>query len=337
MREAGRQKSGGKGPSPVMWALAVFVLLAAGLVGFFLARGQQSPTVPVQREQERTATEDAESEDWGAFVKYEGVTYVKKDDLKAVLFLGVDNVTYDTDIVGVGGRADTIMLLLMNTREKTAQILTISRDTMVNVDVYDTTGRRLNSGLLQITMQYAYGDSPKRSSLLMERRVSELIHGININGYLSLTMDGIAPIVDGMGGITLTMDADYTDISPAYTKGTTVEMNGREAEHFVRYRDTDTLGSNGGRMQRQVLFLQALFGQMQSGKVSARKVLDLADGYLFTDLDADSLLDFAGYRLAEENYSLPGEDRQGFNHDEFYVDDEAVKPLLLELFYQPKA
>ena len=326
-----------KRPSPLPWVLAVFVLLVAALVGYFLARGTQRPAEIPQTERTATADADAESEEWGAFVNYEGQSYVKKDDLKVILFLGVDNVTYATDIVGVGGRADTIMLLLMNTKEKTAQVLTISRDTMVTVDVYDAAGKRLNSGKLQITMQYAYGDSPRRSSLLMERRVGELIHGININGYLSLTMDGIAPIVDGLGGIRLTFDEDYTQISPDYRKGTTAELDGKAAEAFVRYRDSDELGSNGSRMQRQVLFLQALFQQMQSGKVGARKVLDLADGYLFTDLDADTLVDFSGYTLEEESYTLPGQDKQGAHHDEFYVDDEAVKALLIELFYQPRS
>lgn len=326
--------------------VALVVLGAAG-VGIFAANWNARPQSTPRREENTSAAQtqaptvevtpsyaEADSTgEWGSRVRYQGETYVRRDKLQTLLFMGVDNVQYAEQALGSAGRTDTLILFVLDTETKTGRMITISRDTMVDVDVYDDTGRKLFTGEMQITMQYGYGDNPKRCALLTERRVSELIHGIDIDGYLALTMDGIAPIVDGLGGVRLTLDEDYSYIDSSYTKGATVTLNGAAVQRMIRYRDTSVNGSNNDRMARDAWLIQELFHQLRSGNVSIGEILDLADTYMNTDLSAETLRNFARYDLSGETVALPGENRTGDN-DEFYVDDEAVQALLIDIFYE---
>lgn len=337
--------------------LIVFsVLILAGVVGYGVAK-----FVPPAKAVSREAVEDApqmktdssnvlESADpaapsetlnavgeMGRRVTYNGVTYTKKDNLKTILFLGVDNTgTKVKNTIGQGGRADNISLFVLDPENKTIQMMSISRDTIVGVDVYDTKGGKLYTGNMQLTMQYAYGNSASKSCRLMERRVGELIHGIDIDGYFSMTMDGLPEIIDGIGGLTVKMPEDYTMINKAYTKGAVVTMTGKEAERFIRYRDTKTTGSSNVRMARDAWLMGELFHQLRAGKFSVTQLLDLADAYIETDLDADTMKDLASYNMADKSYTMPGTSIEGKTHDEFYVDDDALIPILLELYYNKK-
>ena len=52
-----------------------------------------------------------------------------------------------------------------------------------------------------------------------------------------------------------------------------------------------------------------------------------------TDLSAETLRNFARYAVEDEILTLPGQSRAG-DSDEFYVDDEGVKALLIDVFYE---
>ncbi len=336
---------------PIIFA----VLLLAGGIGYVVT-AFASPAKAVMREPEQDTAEaqtpsaesmnaaempqgsksSSVSETWGRHVTYKGVSYTKKDNLKTILFLGVDNGKSKTQLIGQGGRADSICLFILNPETKTIHMLSVSRDTIVGVDVYDTKGYKLYTGKMQITMQYAYGSSASKSCKLMERRVGELIHGIDIDGYFSLTMDGLPAIIDGIGGLKLTIPEDFSYIDKAYTKGAVVTMNGREAEHFIRYRDCKTPGSNNVRMARDAWLIGELFHQLCTGKFSVSQLLDLADAYIETDLDADTMKNLTSYTLSDLSYTMPGMNKEGKNHDEFYVDDETLIPILLDLYYKKK-
>ena len=278
--------------------------------------------------------------DWEGTVTVDGVTYRRRTDLKTVLFLGVDN-TYTSEfgdgLVGNNGRSDAIMLFLMDTKTGTTDLLTISRDTITEVDVYDGKGELQFSNPMQITLQYSFGNSPRRSCFLTQRTVSELLYGARIDGYFSLTMDGIPVIVDEFGGITLTLPEDYSYIDRSYTKGATITLNGDQAERFVRYRDTNEFGSNERRNERQSWFVTELFRQIRSmddADGTVEHLLDIADKYIETNLDAETMMRFLHSTLSQ-TYKVPGEVRAGELHNEYYVDEDGLRDLVIQLFYRP--
>ena len=280
----------------------------------------------------------AEDSAWSSKVKYDGKTYEQKSGLTTVLLLGIDN-SGDKDplIIGTGGRSDAIVLLVLNSKTQTTRILSISRDTITEVDMYDQKGDYITSGDMQINMQYAFGDSPRRSNYLTQKTVSELLCGRRIDGVLALTMDGIPAIGDILGGLTLTMDQAYSYIDPRYTQGATVTLNGEELERFIRYRDIEEFGSNEVRVARQNWLMEEVFHTLITRSLTnlVEEIMDKAAAYITSDLDAETLANIGKFELDPEELKLPGTSVQGDEHDEFYVDEKALQELLLELFYDP--
>ena len=299
---------------------------------------QKEPEEPVESVDSSVYLKD--ETEWGGTVKYNGVKYRRRTDVRTVLFLGVDN-TYLSEsgenLVGNNGRTDAIMLFLVDTKSKTTELLTVSRDTMTEVDMYDGVGNLIYSRPMHINLQYSFGNSPKRSCFLTQRTVSELLYNARIDGYFALTMDGIPAIVEELGGITITMPDDYTKIDSRYTKGATVTMNGDEAERFARYRDTSEFGSNEGRNERHSWFVMEMFRQLKAkGDLdgTVERILDVAEDYIETDIDAETLKLLAGSTMTE-SYKVPGEVRQGKYFNEYYVDEDGLRELVIKLFYRP--
>lgn len=274
--------------------------------------------------------------DWGRTVTRNGHTWRYNSRLTTVLFLGVDTAEgkEEDNYIGNGGRSDTMILLVLNPDKQSTRTIFISRDTMAEVTVYNQDREKLYDGFMQITMQYAYGDNAKRSCMLSKKAVSKLLLDLPVDYYCSMTLDGIAAAVNALGGLTLTLEQDWTDIHPSYTAGSTVNMDAAMVSRFLRYRDLETSGSNTDRIQRQSWFVRQVFDKLiRSGSLSADQVVETVRPYLETDMNADTIQALSSYKLAPEMDLLPGGVVAGKRHDEFYVDEEAMKDLLIDIFY----
>lgn len=281
-----------------------------------------------KRVQRTVAEADYTPEADNDFIRRDGVTYKRDGSVKSYLFLGVDDVGRSYENYGRGGRTDTILLLILDGGD--LRILEISRDTMTEVDTYDTKGNYLSSGVMQINMQYSFGESPRRSAYLTKNTVSELLGGVYIAGAMALDMSGIEPIVEALGGIDVKMEEDCTYIDARYTLGAQIHMNGDEAGYFIRWRDKSEAGSNDDRMSRHTWFIRQMLTQGEKKTLS--EFLDAADEYLNTDMTGDEIKSLYDSELVE-TVRLPGETRRGEIHDEFYVDEEQLLDTVLRLFY----
>lgn len=322
--------------------LAAGVLLVLVTAAAFFAAGyfkDRSGGGEEQAEAEKPAVSQASDEDE---IFYNGKTYRYRKELQNVLFLGIDKgePAEIQETAGTAGQADCIMLLSFDRDTGEAKVLQISRDSMTDVDIYDINGEYYTSVNAQIAAQYAYGKGEKSSCWAMEKTVSELLYDLPIDGYVSMTVDAIGLATDAVGGVTLTLTEDCTDLDPTYLKGTVLNLNGEQAEQFVRYRDTSVQGSNSQRMRRQVQFIPALLKAVRekagdSGNYYGTLYPLLAE-YMVTDLTADQLNSLGQYEPDLENVLyVPGEIRRGEEHEEFHVDDEALRELLIRQFYEP--
>ncbi|MDD3414344.1 MAG: LCP family protein [Lachnospiraceae bacterium] len=317
-------------------ALVVLVVfLLAGGIGY-MAAIQQKPKVVSTKPSTQTAEEETQEE--GLTMAYDGDTYEYNRSIKTILFLGVDKQEEVTiqESAGHGGQSDTMILFLMNTEDETTTMLEISRNSMIGVDIYDMSGKYFATENAQICLQYAYGDGEKKSCWLTKKKVGELFEDkINIDGYLSLNVEGIAVLNDAIGGVTLTVPEDYTEYNPKFQKGATLTLTGEEAEQYVRKRDINRVGENEKRMERQDQYLQALFNQMY-GKVNSDTVenlMNVAEPYMVTDLSLQEMQMMANYNLQEKDYEVPGQIQQGAGHDEYLVNYEELEKLTRNLFY----
>ncbi len=322
-----------------IWSAVLGAAVLIAVAGVFFAAGywQDQMTDSALADGESAAGQNQEE-----LIYYEGQAYRYRSEWMNILFLGVDKSEPVTlqNTAGTAGQADCIMLLSLNRETKQAEILQISRDSMTDVDIYDINGDYYTSVTAQIAAQYAYGKGEKSSCWAMEKTVSELLFGLPIDGYLSVTVDSIGIINDAVGGVTLTLTEDCTDLDPSYTKGSVITLDGQAAEQFVRYRDTTVQGSNEQRMRRQVQYIpaliQAIKEQMGDSETYYETLYPKLAEYMVTDLTAEQLNALGEYELNMENIAyVPGEIKAGEVNEEFHVDDEQLQQMLLERFYEP--
>jgi LCP family protein required for cell wall assembly len=313
-------------------------LTAALLVGVLVA----FPILTGCRKQETQATDVSvatESQAIDNSITWKGKKYVYNDNLTNILFLGIDqsDAFEDSYEFADAGQSDCIMLLSLDESTQQGQILQINRNTMTTLDTYDSNGNKFGTIEGQLALQYAYDIGGESSCWAAKKTIGELLYGLPIDGYFTLDMAGIPEINDALGGVDVTMDADYTEIDPSLTEGSSVHLEGQLAQKFVRYRNTNEFNSVQGRMERQVMYISALINTMkQSGGSKLYDVLSpYLDIYIITDLNADQLNALTKYEyLTDEVQYLPGEMKQGEVYEEYYVDEDALQDLLIDTFYE---
>ena len=147
-------------------------------------------------------------------------------------------------------------------------------------------------------------------------------------------------LTDELGGVELTIPEDYTSLDPQFAAGKTMVMDGKTAERYVRMRDKSVVGGNSQRMKRQEQFLTAMVETLQKklheNPDSFSSIMKVMEPYMETDLMADQGKKLAEFEQVGEITSVPGEVQRGDEHDEFIVDNEKLKELVLELFYKSK-
>lgn len=125
-------------------------------------------------------------------------------------------------------RTDTIMLASVDTEKKLVSVLSIPRDTRVNIPGHGY--EKINSATL-------YGGP----SLAM-RTVSDLL-GIRVNSYVMMDYHGFKEIVDSLGGVTMDVKERMYHHDPQDSGAYTIDLrpgvqrlDGNKALQFVRYR-----------------------------------------------------------------------------------------------------
>ena len=144
-------------------------------------------------------------------------------------------------------------------------------------------------------------------------------------------------------GVDVTMDADYTDLNPAFKQGETVHLTEKLLENYLRKRNVEEAGSAYTRMHRQKQYMLAFFETAKSRlRTDVTLPLRLLD-VLEKDMETDVTIPEVAYLISQglkcsfsnENiYTLPGEQIQGEVYEEFHLDQEALESLIIELFYE---
>lgn len=310
----------------------VCVILLCG-VGYTILNGKNKDET---RDVPASSTDDAEKS--SDTIVVDGREYRLNTNIQTVLFMGIDkNAKSDMgDRAGENGQSDSLNLLIVDRETKKAQILQISRDSMVDIDIYSASGEKMMSEPGQIALQYAYGDGEEESCRLTAGKVSELLYGVNVDSYLSLTMEGMVKAADAIGGVTMTVPEDYTWIDPAFSKGATLTMDGEMVEKYVRSRDTEVLDSNVQRMERQSQFMGALIEKLQNVKETSNylSLYQQMEPYMVTNMTADEMKSLSEYDIDTNTLDVPGEVILKDGHAQFIIDNEALRKIILKTFYK---
>lgn len=285
-------------------------------------------------------------------VTYGGKTYRRNSYVKAILCMGVDRKggMQETTLSGDGGQADGVFLLAQDTARNQLKILMIPRDSITEITITDITQTESNGTVLgkapdHLTLAYAYGDGRETSCKYMTEAVSGLLGGLKIDSYMAADTDVISALNDAVGGVTVKIPTPGMEArDPAFVFGQEVHLQGAQAEMFVRYRDITKDNSALFRMGQQQEYITGFFRAVkEKSREDSRiveKLFEMTADNMVTDMGKEQYLKIAmdalgGESLTSANFRMaPGQGTATDTYDEFYVDQEALAPVLLELFYR---
>ena len=278
-------------------------------------------------------------------VEFDGIKYRQRKQITTILLLGVDRDTDTEDREGYynGGMADFQRLIVVDSESNTVHQIQIDRDTMTPITMVGPLGDELGEAVRQICMAHSYGDGKELSCKYAVKAVSEFLLNAPVDYYISLKMDGISTLNDLVGGVTVTLEEDFSDIDPEMTMGKTIKLVGDQAETFVRRRRDVGDGTNVSRMRRQQQFMNALSAELNrrfsADKNYVGEVYDALEDYMFTNISRGMLINEVWKARKFQRpaiIDIPGTHTVNDNNNmEFVADDRAVKEIVLKLFYEP--
>ena len=284
------------------------------------------------------------STDSREIITYKNETYVKKGNLETYLIAGIDapgKVEKVTEYDGTG-QCDVLAVIVRDRSTDQCKLLSIDRNTITAVKSLDNDGTYLDTTDIQISLAHAMGfDQQVRAENTVDA-VSHLLGDQTIDGYAMVNMGAIQVVNDMVGGVTVTIEDDFSDIDPSMKKGETVTLMGEQAEKYVRSRKEVADGSNQNRMSRQSNYEEAFKPAFRSKCAENSKfpleVYHAMEDYMTTNISAKKFCRLA-ILMSDENqdekvsisgtYGLDEDDWQTFTPDE-----DSLQETILELFYQ---
>lgn len=275
----------------------------------------------------------------GEQIYYESNRYIPNDSIESILILGIDNKMDGSEERQNSEQADFLALVVIDKDEENYKILYLNRDTMTDIPQTDAFSEVYGHITAQLTLAHAYGNDDKVRCRNTVNTVENLLYGIDIDHYLSLTMDAVAVLNDSVGGVTVQLMDDFTDLDETYVKDAVVTLKGEQALAYVQTRKTLEDSTNLHRMERQKQYIAALLEKLSS--YNFENTVDTmmeVNEYLVSDCTIDQLsrlIERLGSYTFEGTVSLEGESVKGAEYMEYYIDEQAAQALVVELFYEP--
>lgn len=348
-----KKKSRLKIAAAIVLGTILLIVAGAGL-GFLYLRfqGERSLKSQVQimdanmGNRENTSEDSiSEEEQEGFYITYDGKQYQYNSDVINILCLGIDK---DIPIeekreTGSEGLADVVILASIDTKEDTLKFLAVPRETMVPVKLIDTKGNFVRTENEQITLQYAYGQTAEKSCELMIDTVSNLLFQLPIQRYCAINFQALPALNDAIGGVDLVSIETVHWWNGSFYEGQQMHLEGQAALDYVRQRDETIPKSSMGRLERQKQYITCYLEQAKEavGKdlTLPVKMFQSLTENMCTDVTVADITylvpELLNMEINLENISMvPGETITGGEHEEYHVDADALKQVVIQMFYK---
>lgn len=327
----------------IIGLLAVLTLLLAAAL---LLRAWEEGRPPADSYKQTDMPLQAEP-DGQELVYYDGAWYTPRKNLDVVLFLGLDRSTQDESIPTHGSYAqsDAILLLAADRDSKSCKVIYLNRDTMVEIQDFDNSGKPSGAYTAQLALAYAHAQALTGNDRTAARAamdaVSGLLYGVEIDHYVTLTMDGLVVLNDLIGGVEVEIRDDFSAIDSTLVQGETVTLLGRHALNYVRARWWVGDSTNLERMERQAQYLEILqkklsdLAEQDEGFVLS--ALMAANDYMTSDCTVQQLAELSDIiRNCETDgiLRLEGKAVMGEQYVEFHPDEAFLQKLVVDCFYE---
>lgn len=263
-----------------------------------------------------------------------------RKDLETILVMGLDKNERSEMLEGYVNKtqSDFLLLLVIDQENRSINSLHINRDTMTEITRLGVFGGAAGKYTAQIALAHAYGSGGSDSALNAVKAVSNFLGGVKIDHYMTFTMDSVALVNDMVGGVTVLIEDDFSEMDPSLVQGQEITLKGEQALHFVRGRTNVADGTNLNRMARQRQYMMGLYEKImaaaaQNEAFPEKLVKKLADAF-DTDLSVyqlDSLFDTLLECKMGEILTIEGENVRG-EFMEFYADPDSVAQAVQTLF-----
>lgn len=257
------------------------------------------------------------------------------DDPLHILLFGIDK-TATTDMTEEGNptRSDVIMLLTIDPVSKRAQLLSLPRDTYVDIEGH--------KGKTKLGHAYAYGGEE-----LAEKTVERFLD-VSVDYYATVDYNAVRRLVDAVGGIEVDIPFDYTyedtyvvpHLYINFKKGKQ-KLNGDDAVRYLRIRKIYE-NQDLDRIQTQQGFLMKLFDKLKSPRMIFKipELIDLVMDNVETNLSYGQIAYLAKMGLDFDKDSIQMDTLVGENKRigklEYYVVDRESAREQLKRFWEGK-
>jgi len=233
----------------------------------------------------------------------------KKEDPWYILLVGIDRRP-ERKV----GRADTIMLLRVDPNSKTAHLLSIPRDSRVNIPGH---------GLDKINHSFAYGGAPLLISTV------ESYTGLDMNYYFQVDFEMFKEMVDAIGGVDFEVDQSWrgSNIRHGFHR-----RDGEEALLLLSLRNYPD--GDFTRIKHQQQFLSAAMKQMAGSYIKGPELASIVAVHSKTNMDIGKMVSLgkafvpSGANL--QMATLPGK-MGSLNGISYVFPDEKAKNELVEV------
>ena len=273
-----------------------------------------------------------------------GIAYFPRQDITVLMVLGIDKFgpVQASSFHQNDGAVDMVMLVIFDETAETYNVLSLNRDTMLQMPALGLGGKPAGTFYGQLALSHTYGTGLKDSCENTRTAVSDFLYGVRIDHYVSMHMDAIAIANDALGGICVNVTEDFSAVDPSIPMGS-VTLRGQQAVHYVQTRREVGDQLNLSRLQRQREYMQSFLSTLQQrldGDDSfVLETYDKLSPYIVTDCSStvlNSMLSHYKNYTPGKFVTPQGENVLGRTYYEFYPDEEALDALILELFYAPK-
>ncbi len=236
----------------------------------------------------------------------EELDVTNQENYKTVALFGVD--ARDVDNLGQGTRSDSIMIASINNETKEVKIVSIYRDTLLEVEN--------GSGLTaKVNAAYSYG-GPQLAIKTLNANLD-----LQITDFVTVNFLGLTKAIDDLGGITVhieenelpTLNLAITEqiaVTGIYSDGVfstgDVLLNGTQATAYARIRSTDQ--GDITRTERQRDVLSKVYAKAKSSDIATiDNIIDDVFPQIATSLAEDEIK-----ALAKEVFEYQLGDTVGF-------------------------
>ncbi len=274
----------------------------------------------------------------------DGVEYYPRQDIVTILLAGIDETgpVKDSGTYNNPGEADMVALVVLDQKQESIEVLALNRDTMVEMPVLGIGGKPAGTTRGQLALSHTYGSGLTDSAQNLKQTVSDLLYDVKIDYYVTLNMDAIAILNDGVGGVTVNVEEDFSQVDDTIGMGQ-VTLKGEQALTYLRSRQGVGDQLNLTRMERQEEYMSgftyALKEKLAADSNFAATLFEEVGPYMVTDLTLNALLGLVKYHgdYGMGDIHTPAGENVTHEFMEYHLDEAALDKLILGLLYERKS